>query len=317
LHNSTTLRRLIEAKALPQKQFIFGYSTGHVGTTTFANEEAYCSKKECSRKKRILFKHEHHSLKRDEWKDFDLKQEYNWVNKNYFPHILNLMSEWDKDIYFDTGHTSLYYADGLMKYINENNLYHTTTFLRIRRHRHEAAVSLTFNREEMSQNGIKKDNYMDEAYPVDPTVYAKCSFNPFYRPDDVIIKIKPDIWETLTPFQKGLWVVDETEEQWLRLIKKYPSIKYVEIYFESEKGLSDNTMTKAMKQVADVLGIEPATHEVHSNVHVPDTMAQKLEKTNHRKKMKEEDEYYRKAFNYFPNWSYLPPTYNTFEDPPG
>lgn len=154
------------------------------------------------------------------------------------------------------------------------------------------------------------ETYQDEAVPVDPTAFSKCAYSPFLHRDDVVIKIdskNEDVCNKFSPFQKALWVVDETrpknnadetEEQcidrrtmhyWLRLLQKYPKIKFRDIYFESEHGLSNNTMGKAMLDIADVLGLTVAPHEVHTNVHVTDTMAekQKLAKSGHRKKLKQ------------------------------
>ena len=170
----------------------------------------------------------------------------------------------------------------------------------------------------MRQEGVSKETYQDEAVPVDPTQFAKCSYSPLLRQEDVIIKIdgKKKIWDNFSPFQKALWVVDETEEQWMRLLKKYPKIKYQDIYFESEHGLSNNTMGEALLKVAAALGLTVAKHEVHTNVHLPDSMTEKLAKSHHRKKLKEEEEFYMNALNYHPNWTYLPPTYNSFDDPP-
>ena len=320
LNDKTDSKKLrhVETDVLAQKLYIFAFSTGHVGTTTFSSEETYCQKSTCPRKGRIFFRHEHFGLLRDVWTKSNYKEEYEWVKNSYFPHIVKIMNKQDKDIYFDSGHTSLYYADGLMRYITREGLYRQTTFLRIRRHRHEAAVSLTYNREEMRQQGITKETYQDEAVPVDPTAFAKCTFSPFLRKEDVIIKMdgKEDVWNKFSPFQKGLWVVDETEEQWLRLLKKYPKIKFRDIYFESEHGLSNNTMGDALLEVADVLGLTLSPHEVHTNVHVTESMAVKLAKSGHRHSMKQEDKFYRDALDYHPDWFYLPPTYNSFDDPP-
>ena len=52
------------------------------------------------------------------------------------------------------------------------------------------------------------------------------------------------VWNRFTEYQKGygLWLMGETEERWRQLIKKYPKIRHKEVYFESEKGLSNNTL---------------------------------------------------------------------------
>jgi hypothetical protein len=137
------------------------------------------------------------------------------------------------------------------------------------------------------------------------------------REKDVILKVKPSVWDKLTPFQKGLWVVDETEERWLQLKAKYPKIKYVEVYFESEKGLSEYTFEKAHERVAKVLGLRSKKVISKVNPHAGNAKSAKQlqDQKEKRKELRDQSIEYMKRTNYFPDWGYLPRTYNSFDDP--
>lgn len=137
------------------------------------------------------------------------------------------------------------------------------------------------------------------------------------RESDVILKVKRNIWNGFSPFQKGLWLVDETEERWLQLRKKYPKVKFVEVYFEAEKGLSNNTFENAHDRVAKVLGLKSkrVISKVNPHASATKTVKQINEQKSRRLALKKADEVYMKKMNYKPDWSYLPETYNTYDDP--
>jgi hypothetical protein len=51
-------------------------------------------------------------------------------------------------------------------------------------------------------------------------------------------------------FQKGLWMVDETEARWQRyILEQFPSLNYKEVYWESTEGLSNHTFENAVSTV--------------------------------------------------------------------
>ena len=137
-------------------------------------------------------------------------------------------------------------------------------------------------------------------------------WHPFLRQQDIILKVfdNKKTWDSLSHFQKALWLVDETEERWLSLIRKYPKIAYKEVYFESEPGLSDNTLEKCTDVFADLLGLKRRKKVDVVNRHVTNDAKTKISKLHTELRLA--DSVYLSKTKYKPDWSYLPATYSSY-----
>jgi len=94
--NSPSSQQSFQPTELPK--FIFGYSTGHVGTTTFASELSYNS--DIRKISDIEFQHEAHRLHYWDWKKMDLEGEFDWVKSDYWPWVLNRLKNTKKTSIF-------------------------------------------------------------------------------------------------------------------------------------------------------------------------------------------------------------------------
>jgi hypothetical protein len=126
--------------------------------------------------------------------------------------------------------------------------------------------------------------------------------------------------EVIICIQKALWMVDEVEARWQRFIHHtYPSLKYLEVYWESTAGLSEHTFENAVRKVATLLQIKPETltfDVAWKHEHV--TVEYRAQMVEHRRVLQAEEEAYMltmKNCGHHPDFSYLPPTYNSFDLP--
>jgi hypothetical protein len=297
---------VLDERYIEDIEFIFGYSTGHVGTSSFAKRGLYG---EGPRQESIFFRHEfsENRISHKTWLGYTEKDEYDYVRQHMFPTIMETLK--DKQLtFFDNGHHNLYFIYGLLRYLKEIETIKPTfryRFLRIRRNRVESALSLEHSR--------------SHKHDLDP-VELMIRFHPFERPNDVILKIPQATWDKFSNYQKSLWVVDETEARWQWIIKKkYPSLKYTDVYWESTPGLSNNTFNEAVRAIANVLGIPKSdiTYESESTrPHMTDEERKRV--MEGRAEMKREDEAYQAtlaSLGYKIDFSYLPPTYNSYETP--
>lgn len=191
----------------PKFDFIFGISTGHVGSTTFSNQRMYSFLKS----PKIVFMFEsrlrNYSLPPGEdighlrWvREMSYAKEYKFVQEKYIPFLLTLKTP--AQSIFDLGHHNLYFLDALVDYF-DNNRQFKALFVRLRRPRYETALSLMYQSKSVQYNDICQ------------LTFRYC---PLERVDEVIIKIRDKfLWKSLTIFQKALWLIDEVEERFLRI----------------------------------------------------------------------------------------------------
>jgi hypothetical protein len=298
---------VLDGRYIEDVEFIFGYSTGHVGTSSFAERERYG---EGERQDSIRFRHEwvETKLKHDVWITYNEHDEYNFVRQQMFPTIMESLKAYQKT-YFDNGHHVLYFIYGLLRFMNELKLAHPNfdcKFLRIRRNRVESAISL-------EHPGSSHKHHED------PTSLIT-RYHPFERPHEVILKLNEATWDSFTDYQKALWIVDETEARWQHMVNTlFPLLNYTDIYWESTPGLSNYTFNQGVRVIAGVLKIpeNQLTYEADfTQPHMNDAERQRL--IDDRTKLKKEDEQYQAvmaAYGHTFNFSYLPPTYNSYEVP--
>jgi hypothetical protein len=92
---------------------------------------------------------------------------------------------------------------------------------------------------------------------------------PFERKELVINKPPSHAaWVNFTVFQQSLWMIDEIEARWQRLITMYPNLEYEELYWS--KSVPDS-FNEAATSIASFLGMtEKIVYKLkkHMKVHV-------------------------------------------------
>jgi hypothetical protein len=122
--------------------FIFGFSTGHVGTTTFSSRKAYVD--DDLAKKQIHFVFERGGVPptacgRSSW---DLKKEIIHVEFYYGPELLRVVSNPKANTTIvDLSHANICFYRGLINVLH--SLQVSFRFIRIRRDRYETALSMS------------------------------------------------------------------------------------------------------------------------------------------------------------------------------
>lgn len=201
--------------------FVFGYSTGHVGTTTLSEGKLYGEPED------VVFMHELHYGKKvkdenifgtEKYLTSTFEDQYNYVKSFYIPFLLKNRKK--ARTLLDLGHNNLYFCKALIQYLFEETEY-KFIFVRVRRQRDEAALSLSY------RNPLKP---FEDMCSLDEGMVTR--FCPFERVDEVILKVKsPDIWGNFSSIQKAFWLTDETEARWQQLLRQFPNLETIEVYW--------------------------------------------------------------------------------------
>lgn len=123
-------------------EFIFGFSTGHVGTTTLSSKKAY--RDEDLAKKQIHFVFERGGVPpstcgRSSW---DLKKEIVHVEFYYGPELLRSVANPKvNNTIVDLSHANICFYRGLVNVLHSHQI--AFRFIRIRRDRYETTLSMS------------------------------------------------------------------------------------------------------------------------------------------------------------------------------
>jgi hypothetical protein len=129
-------------------------------------------------------------------------------------------SKGTKDVLVDLGHNNLYFARALVEYLLAETA-HRFMFVRVRRDRLESAISLSFDRPNHQYTDICGSLW-----------YRFC---PYDRESEVILHPpSKEVWNALSIFQKALWIVDETEAQWNKLVEEHSGMNHTEVLWGSK-----------------------------------------------------------------------------------
>lgn len=206
-------------------KLVLGFSTGHVGTTSLSDKNSY--ERINMDGQGIVFVFERAFVNRTKYSaSWTTVDEIDHVQRTYGPYVLFRAGQaWTKlfpstfsDVNFsknitivDLSHSCLYFYRGIVAIaeLYPDNI--SLQFVRIRRDRIETVVSMTGD-----------VNFFTRELAV---------FEPFVNVHDVILKIiNVDEWDRFDLTQKILWVIDETESRWRRLLREHVSLKYIEVH---------------------------------------------------------------------------------------
>ena len=253
-NNNNNITRNIDEEIDNNKKvydFIFGFSTGHAGTTTLSLKDYYQKPNN-----NILFLHElkfgpssypykpEFGYRTETWQQGNPAKDYAYVKDILFPFLLRSQEIAGTSVVMDLGHHNLYFIDALIKYMKTETQY-KYIMVRIRRERLEQAVSLTFHNPKFPIKDICKE-----------LVTRYC---PYDREDEVILKPpSKEIWTDLNTVQQAFWIMDETEARWNRLKNENPDMDYLELYW-SKSLYGQSSMDSAALKVAKLLNLEGIT----------------------------------------------------------
>ncbi len=222
--------------------FVFGVSTGHVGSTSFSDRRLYSLP-------HVLIMFEGHYQNQSilsytttsKWKASNHSHEMEFVESVYIPFLLAIRKQ--RTTLMDLGHNNLYFLEALIKYFAHSKRYRAT-FVRIRRDRYESARSLSYSTPEKELTSICGGLW-----------FRYC---PLDRKEDVILK-PPSvlIWRSFTIMQQAFWLIDEVEARWLKALKHHPNIDRAEVYWSKEV---DGMFDEAASTIGIVLGKTTTVH---------------------------------------------------------
>jgi hypothetical protein len=278
--------------------FIFGWSTGHVGTTTLSRSRTY------GNPKNLIFLHETiprpnnqtNFTKQDLRKQNPVykmpidylqskQEEYLYIKNIYIPYLVSMKKQYTTLI--DLGHHNLYFIHGLVQYLEEYRHIYRILFIRVRRDRYETAISLTYKNPTHQHTNLCTDLH-----------YRYCPIN---RYQDILLKPPNiDIWINMSEFQKALWMIDEVESRWKNLIVSSPSIARIEVFWSS---MSMGSIEQAVRNIANAIGIEFKSSESiqRTQLHA----GSKISDMTSTKQLYLEDRRYRELMQY---------NYNIYQD---
>lgn len=235
--------------------FIFGWSTGHCGTTTLSSATSYVHEND------VIFLFEGHGRcpggTRSPRGQMSSGEIDSIVRDNYVPSMLACRG--NRTTLIDLGHHNLAMGESLVKYFSSNDTPLTALFIRIRRDRFENALSLTYSI-------FKSSN--------DLCLRLASRVCPSDNPERVVLRLPPTLsWKNdLTMYQQAFWMVDEVEARWKRMLRLYPSMDRLEFYWAKGWDGSFEDVIRGVASAAQlkVLGLIPNIKN-----HVPDFSSNK------------------------------------------
>jgi len=247
--------------------FIFGWSTGHVGTTTLSEKRLYGSPDN------VTFLHEMKYGKAglpsvddvyttDRWRMGNYTDEYNYVKQRYIPWLLKNKYPKSRTV-LDLGHNINYFYDALFSYLLNETQYKFAV-VRLRRERLEAAQSLTYGHPTLVLSDVCAD-----------LITRFCPFD--HAPSNLIQLPGPNsygLWANFTNIQKALWIADETEARWQSIKRQYSGrFKYIELLWAKQWA---GSIDFAALQVAGLFGMQrvwpwdPSWKHMEEHIHAGD-----------------------------------------------
>ena len=247
--------------------FVFGWSTGHVGTTTLSEKRLYGDPGN------VTFLHEMKYGKAglpvpadvystDKWLVGNYTDEYLYVKERYIPWLLKNKYPKSRTV-LDLGHNINYFYRALFDYLIKETKYKFAV-VRLRRERLEAAQSLTFGHPSLAYSDVCTD--------------LITRFCPFDHVTSNIIQIPgPNaygLWANFTNIQKALWIADETEARWQDIKRRYDGqFKHIELLWAKQW---PGSIDFAALQVAQLFGVQkvrswdPTWKHMEEHVHAGD-----------------------------------------------
>jgi hypothetical protein len=233
----------IAADTHSQLHYVFGFSTGHAGSTT---AQAVLKKKGCPWEGTGIFE----KRVRDERKATSFRigtKRYNaeadkcsYTRDKVIPFLDEMRGN---KTWIDMGH---YHNRGPILECFASLLGSSAAFVRIRRNRYDIAISHV--------RQYKEHWNISEAPCKAEGIVVYC---PSDQVGPVALPVQIGIWNQLTDFQKFLWLADELEYRFHKLKMEIPGPRYLEMTWST-----GDELAVGIKEVRSQLGCESGFSEV-------------------------------------------------------
>jgi hypothetical protein len=185
------------------------------------------------------------------WVNATYDEIYSWVKYIYMP-LVQKSSE-GKPTVIDLGHHNLYFYDQLVDYLKAETNF-SFAFVRIRRERLEHALSLRFSAPGKPMRDLCKELW-----------FRFCPFDPHMRAQEVVNNVSSKVFNNeFTNFQRALWIIDETEARWQRLVKEHPDMPTLELLWGK---VWPQSITLSMMDIASqtLFSLDPSKDVVNAS----------------------------------------------------
>lgn len=231
-----------------------GFSSGHVGTTSFSDKNSYSPFGKSGELIDFIFE-KGAVAKTHYMHNWTITQEINHVEKTYGHYVLDHanqtmfalgINDTMKNITIvDLSHSCLFYYRGLIYVAKNNSNKMSVEFIRLRRDRVETVISMTSD-----------PKFFDHDY---------YRYHPLENVPSVVLSVKPEVWFRFKFLQQAFWVLDETEARWNKMLRFNPQMKYSEVLWASRW---EDSMNTSMDIIADVIGTKRINVSTpHKNEH--------------------------------------------------
>jgi len=254
-------------------KYVFGVSTGHVGSTTLSDSDSYTG----SWKKHTVFRfedflmdsrgsHQRDAMRRW-WDSKPSNSSQLKKTREYKDRVDHVMKEHGAKTFVDLGHHNLH---GLLSSTPEVFGVDNVVLVRLRRARQETAFSLTLQVKDICDLWFRLCPTKDEVvlHPLNETW-------------------SHETWSKLSPQSQAYFFQDEVEAEYQRILREHSNVMHVECDWHL-------TIDPCLNAVASVLGLNANLHVHPMKVHHEDGDTA----DDHRKLLSEADAAYRKHMNY-------------------
>ena len=250
-HRSTPSARF------PCEEYVIGFSTGHVATTTLSNRELFVDGMRPKSDIAMLF--EVGRLSAVRYANASLRDEAEHARRTYLPALARHKRPVGARVCADLSHTSLFFADGLLRTLS--SLGARVRVVRLRRARREVAHSFEQAFDRLA---------VREAPAGSAACLPVCvGFCPRLNPSRVLLPLPLSAWRALSAYGKALWMVDETEARWQALLLSARDAATLP-FNVSEVGWSkaeSGSFEQAVGTIAALLGLRASGPVPDTNTH--------------------------------------------------
>jgi len=219
-------------------QYVFGFSTGHVGTTTLSRSSSYADGSWTLLSDVAFFFEVDHRVTRH---GLSVREQEGHVRDVYLKEIARLLGTRRKRVCVDLSHFTLLYFEGLIQVMRAERL--PFKLVRIRRDAMETARSLGGR--------------------------FTVGFRPLDAPESLELRVDATVSREFNALEKGLYAVDETEAQWLKILRKWNSGHILTCSWSEWAPMGSDFVVECVQPIARFLGLNtsravPDTKDHHN-----------------------------------------------------
>ena len=227
------------------------------------------------------------NMPRKEWANLsDAKSrsgELEIVEKRILPDLLAYMKLMNRQTLLDLGHHTLYFMDALVEVL----LKHSYSFIivRITRPLLENALSLMYK-----SPGEPRETICDMTFSYCPSERTKTNIIPV---------VSQATWDSMTVFQQSLWLTEEVEQRWRRLVHNYPSIERLHVDWSSH---NKSSFAHGATRIAKLMNCSQVHMHPPKTVHAGNLTSQLYNEEDLPRRLQEEERFYRQKIGKYTSY---------------